>query len=104
MKKEIYRYVKFEPNTGLFRSKSVNNLVELGVIEMPRPFLHVRTAHLANVYGLVVKEGTDTQKIDVLIENQDPVVVSFLDDELVESYKKEYAELEIDDSELHFFL
>ena len=71
---------------------------------MPRPFLHVRTAHLANVYGLVVKEGTDTQKIDVLIENQDPVVVSFLDDELVESYKKEYAELEIDDSELHFFL
>lgn len=104
MKKEIYKYIKFEPNTGLFRSKAVGGLVDLGVTEMPRPFLHVRTAHLANVYGLVVAEGTSTDKIDILIENQDPVVVSYINDELIEEYKKEYSALEIDDSELHFFL
>ena len=104
MKKEVYKYIKFEPNTGLFRSKTVNNLVELGVVEMPRPFIHVRTAHLANVYGLVVKEGTDTDKIDILTENQDPLVFSYISDELIEQYKKEYAELDIDDSELHFFI
>jgi hypothetical protein len=104
MKKNIYKYIKFEPNTGLFRSKCVGGLVDLGVIEMPRPFLHVRTAHLANVYGLVVSEGSDTDKIDVFIENQDPIVATYLPDETVEEYKKEYAGLEIEDSELHYFI
>lgn len=91
----VYKYVRFLPHTGMYRSKVVNELKLLGVVKMPRIFIGARDADLADVYGLVLKNEEDQEKVENYINDNSKDLITFIDDELMKGYHERYKNLDI---------
>lgn len=94
MTDKIYKYIKFKPNTGMFRSDFIEKLKNAGVCKMPKLFLYARTAHLSNVYGLVINDSADVEKIEGLVNENN--IAEYIDDTIVKEYAEEYKLLNIE--------
>lgn len=98
----VYRYIRFLPKTGLYRSKVVSELVEAGISRMPRAFIGAADAEKSCVYGLVLSENANKDIVDELVSKRRFDIIEYIEEEEMERYRKEYEKLEIDTSDKIF--
>lgn len=94
--KKIYKYFRFLPKTAMFRSQIVGKLTSLGVVEIPRIFLHTSNGELAGIYGVVLSDEADESTIeDYIAENE---YIENIEEEAMAEYRKQYESIDIDQS------
>lgn len=92
--KKVFCYISFIPKTGELRSRAVSDLVALGVVKMPRPFVGTSHAELSCIYGVVISEGIDDNAIMDYIESRNDLML-LVDEKRMEEHHKLFKELDV---------
>lgn len=79
-----YKYLRFQPNTGPFRSNEVNKMKELGVAKLSRAFEESSHPDRSALYVIEMKPGLSLDLLNEYFENND--IVLAIDDETYEKY------------------
>lgn len=79
-----YKYLRFKPNTGLFRSNQVNIMKNLGVAKLNRAFEDSSHPDRSALYVIEMKPGLSLDLLNEYFENND--IVLGIDNETYEKY------------------
>lgn len=79
-----FKYLRFKPNTGPYRSGEVARMKELGVASLARTFEDSSHPDRSALYTIVMRNGYELSDLKEYFENNDNVMG--VSDELYQTY------------------
>ncbi len=79
-----FKYLRFKPNTGPYRSGEVARMKQLGVLSLSRTFEESSHPDRSALYTIVMRKGFELSDLNEYFEHNDNVIG--VSDELFETY------------------